>query len=424
MRRAARYQGRVAGANNRVGSDCPSVREISGQLRWRRHSRPGTHFNVPDGKARSLAGRAPGLKRILLITDLPIAAEDAAVEGLFRQALRLRFEVDVVYHDRTVTRAERRGDVLVVPKSALRHGLVKQLHGSVAGSDYDYVVIRNKYHVLRQMLRSGGPAKVGFWETFPHSYRRVAEAELKRQAVWRKRLEYAWRRRRELALLRRADFLLAISVRHVAEFHPAFRGPLCPLPTGLDATALTPRTPVERTGPTRLVYVGTMDLLRQVELVNAALLQTPEDFRLDYYTFSQNPSVDAIRACRDPRVRVLPALPRQQLFAALGAVDVGLSFVPETRTYIGSSPTKTLEYAALGLAVMANPLPDYEEWLDPAAAFLTPFNAAGIQAGLRRVLATPRSVLLEMGRRNAQRVRERRSYGVLAERVAEFLERL
>jgi hypothetical protein len=29
-----------------------------------------------------------------------------------------------------------------------------------------------------------------------------------------------------------------------------------------------------------------------------------------------------------------------------------------------------------------------------------------------------------MGRRNAQRVRERRSYGVLAERVAEFLERL
>lgn len=368
--------------------------------------------------------RAPDLKRILLISDLPMAAEDAAVDGLFRQALRRRFEVDVVYHDRETARAERRDDVVVVPKSALRRGLPAALEQARAAGAYDFVIVRNKYHVLRQVLRSRGAAKVGFWETFPHSYRRVAEAELEGRSVWRKRLEYAWRRRRELSLLRRSDCFLAISARHVAEFHPEFRGPLCPLPTGLDATALETRPGGERTGPIRLVYVGTMDPLRQVELVNTALIKTPAEFRLDYYTFSQNPSVEAVRACGDPRVRVLPALPRQALFKALSAADVGLSFVPESRTYIGSSPTKTLEYAALGLVVMANPLPDYEEWLDPAAAFLMPLTTAGIADGLRRVLATPRTELGEMGRRNARRVRERRTYDVLAERVGEFLERL
>lgn len=359
--------------------------------------------------------------RLLLLTDLPAGATESAVEGVFRKHLRARFEVDVVFHDRDVCEARRVEETVVVPKRALRGGILGALRKVADPAGYDYVVVRNKYYILRQCLRGPRRGRVGFWETFPHSYRRVADAEQEGRARLRKRLEYAWRRLSEDRLLQRADFFLPITARHAREFHPGVTVPVSPLPMGVDEDLFTPVTCPVRSGPLRFVYAGTVDRLRRVDLLNAVFQEAPGEFRLDYYTFSDNPTVDALRAVRNPSIRVLPALPRAALFEALRRADVGLGYIPPVRTYIGSSPTKTLEYAALGLTVMANPLPDYDDWLDPAAALFTAFEPAAIRSGLDQILATPRGVLAARGAAAARCVREKRTYRVLSERLAGFL---
>jgi hypothetical protein len=364
------------------------------------------------------------MQRVLLITDLPAGAEESAVEGIFRGELRRRFVVDVVFHDPALRQAVRRNDAVVVPKRALRGGVAEALRALADPAGYDFVIVRNKYYVLRALLAQPRTGRLGFWETFPHSYRRLADAEQAGRAVWRKRIEYAWRRWHEAHLLRRVDLFLPITARHAEEFHPGLTVPTLPLPMGVDEALFQARPVPERAGPLRFVYIGTVDRLRRIAELNAAFTGTDGDFRLDYYTFSQNETVEGLRRGGDPRIRLLAALPRRTLLEVLRTADVGVGYVPAVRTYIGSSPTKTLEYAALGLTVLANPLPDYGTWLDERAAVLTPFEPAAIRAGLKRLLATPRESLVEAGRAGAQRALARRSYRVLAVELADFLERL
>jgi glycosyltransferase involved in cell wall biosynthesis len=364
------------------------------------------------------------MQRVLLITDLPAGASESAVEGVFRGELRRHFAVDIVFHDPALRQAVRRDDALVVPKRALRGGVAKALRGLADPAGYDYVIVRNKYYLLRAILAEPRSGRVGFWETFPHSYRRLADAEQERRAVWRKGIEYAWRRWTEARLLRRADFFLPITARHREEFHPGIRVPSSPLPMGVDEALFRPWPEAGSAGPLRLVYIGTVDRLRRVDELNAVFRGTDGEFQVDYYTFSRNETVEVLRRSGDPRIRVLPALPRPALLEALRAADVGVGYVPPVRTYIGSSPTKTLEYAALGLTVLANPLPDYADWLDERAAVLTAFEPAAIREGLRRLLATPRAVLVERARAGAQRALAKRSYRVLAAELASFLNRL
>ncbi len=359
--------------------------------------------------------------RLLLLTDLPAGAAESAVDGVFRQHLRSRFDVDVVFHDRDVREVRRVGDTVVVPKRALRGGILEALGAVADPAGYDFLVVRNKYYLLRQCLRGPRRGRLGFWETFPHSYRRVADAEQEGRARLRKRLEYAWRQWSEDRLLRRVDFFLPITARHALEFHPDVAVPVSPLPMGIDEDLFIPATRRGGSGPLRFVYTGTVDRLRCVDILNAVFHEAAGDFRLDYYTFSDNPTVDALRAVNNPLIRVLPALPRPALLEVLRSADIGLGYVPPVRTFIGSSPTKTLEYAALGLTVMANPLPDYEDWLDPTAAVFTAFEPAAIRSGLDLILATSRDVLAARGAAAARCVREKRTYRILAERLAGFL---
>jgi hypothetical protein len=364
------------------------------------------------------------MKRLLLITDLPSGTSETAVDGIFRGEMRRYFEVNVVFHDAAARTPRRLDDTFVIPKAALRGGVKAALAGLADPASHDFVIVRNKYHVLRTLVGDSRRGRLGFWETFPHSYRRLAEAEQERRAVWRKRLEYAWRRWSEARLLQRVDFFLPITARHHREFHPEVNAPTAPLPMGVDETLFVKQPKPVGQGPVRFVYAGTIDRLRRLEEVDAAFRATRGDFQLDYYTFSHNATVGALKRGGDPRIRVRPAVPRPELLEAMRTAEVGLGYVPPVRTYIGSSPTKTVEYAALGLMVMANPLPDYADWLEPTAALFTAFEPAAIREGLGRVLAMPRSALAESGRVAARAARERRSYRALAAGLARFLEAL
>lgn len=366
-------------------------------------------------------------RRVLLISDQFAPSEHSAVEGIFGAGLPGVAETAVVEFSREAREPQVAGRRAVLPVACRRRGLVAAIEAAWPGRRWDFVVVRNKFAALEQVLagRRRWRTRVGFWLSFPHTYRRLHEAIVERRAVWRKRIEFHWRDWQEQRLLRRCDFFLPITATLVREFYPNLTIPWLALPMGVDFAGLgggrrEPRAP----GPLRLAYTGTVDALRRLDVIADAVQGVNAPVTVEIYTASENPAVAALRARNDARLRLLPGRARAELFAALTAADVGIGLIPDTRLYRVGSPTKTLEYAALGLVPLLNPLPDYLELFDARSAVFCAFETGAIRETINRLASLPEPELSALGARAREVIRERRDYRQLAANLARFLEQL
>jgi len=164
-----------------------------------------------------------------------------------------------------------------------------------------------------------------------------------------------------------------------------------------------------------------VDPIRHFEIVNSAFLSQQSDFVFDYYSSSENAAVDRIRRLTDRRIRFHGALERAKLFQEISSADVGVCFFPHTKTHITASPTKTLEYGALGLTALVNPMPEYRTLLDEDCVFLCDFTEAAIRSKISEILKKDREALAKMGRIFQQRVFEQRNYAKMAQTLFAFL---
>lgn len=367
--------------------------------------------------------------RVLLISDQWAASEHSSVEGVFGRGLPGVESTDVVTFSEggESRRAVREDHRLVLPRRCRRAGLAEALRWLEAWPA-DVVIVRNWFPVLRQMLEArsalaklGTAARVGFWWSFPHTYQRLHSARQSGRAVWRKTLEYHFRSWREGRALRRCDFFLPITRTMREEFFTWLRVPWHPLPMGVDTALLPPARGERRPGPRRFAYVGTIDDLRRVDEIVAGFLAVEAPFELHVFTASDNAAVRGLRAIRDDRLRWRDPLPRRELFVALQDMDFGIGFLPPDPLYRVASPTKTVEYYALGLPALLNPLPEYRELFDETTAVYGDFSVAQIGTAVQRALAMADGAVRAMGERGRAVVLARRDYRVLAQELACFL---
>lgn len=364
--------------------------------------------------------------RALLITDQAPDACHSAIRGIFEREFVRHAECDVVYWDRQLDYPARRDGRLILPRRYRRRGMLRALQVLVDPGSYDLVIVRNFFGVLRSVLarRDYYRYRVGFWESFPHSFRRIFEAQATGRAVLRKTIEYAVKRRLESRLIDRCDFYLPITETLKQRFRPALRVPYLPLPMGVDFTSIDDAPTPRPAGPEkRFIYAGTVDRLRRLDVIVAAFSNVRQAFVLDLYTASDNPLVAQIRssAATDPRIRVCPAKPRAELLRIMRQYDVGVGLIPDSPLYEVSSPTKTLEYYAAGLPVILNPLPEYASLFDASCAFQCPFTESDIQRTVTGILAEERATLRAMGSAGREIVRSKRDYTVLAAELHRFL---
>lgn len=100
------------------------------------------------------------------------------------------------------------------------------------------------------------------------------------------------------------------------------------------------------------------------------------------------------------------------------AADVAVSLVPPDPVFDVASPTKLVEYMALGMPVLANAHPDQSEVLTASGAgVIAPFEVEPFAAALAR-MDDDRAATNAMGRRGPIYVDRHRSYAVMAPRVA------
>jgi glycosyltransferase involved in cell wall biosynthesis len=108
--------------------------------------------------------------------------------------------------------------------------------------------------------------------------------------------------------------------------------------------------------------------------------------------------------------------------AALGyavRAEVGLSPIPRGTLFDVSSPTKLVEYLALGIPSVANDIPDQQLVIDQSGAGLcVPMQAAPFAAAVRRLLDDPQ-LAATLAQRGPAYVRSHRTYAILGRIVAE-----
>ena len=281
-----------------------------------------------------------------------------------------------------------------------------------------------------------------YWVSYLMSEGRIERARalpggLRSRLVLLKGLAERWLLYR--VLLPRADHVFVQSeamARHVcAHGVPAAR--VSAVPMGVDmenvARPLQGRHWPGWEGRPVVAYLGTLDRARRLEVLLDALQlvrrERPDACLLLIGGAPQQGDVaQLLQAARerglDGAVQVTGWLPAAQAWEYLLGAQAAVSYVPRGALYDVSSPTKLLEYLALGMPCVGNDIPDQ-------AAVLAASGAGWLSASTPQAMAEALLAILrdpEAARRRAAAgpafIEAERSYRVLGAAVAERYRRV
>jgi glycosyltransferase involved in cell wall biosynthesis len=114
-------------------------------------------------------------------------------------------------------------------------------------------------------------------------------------------------------------------------------------------------------------------------------------------------------------------LPMREAWALAASADCGVSPIPPGPLFDVSSPTKLVEYLALGLPAVATRIPDQEKVLrESGAGLCVEFSATELARAIALVLGDP-SGWRDLARNGRAYIADHRSYSALSELVAQRL---
>jgi glycosyltransferase involved in cell wall biosynthesis len=419
---------------------------------------------MPDVLTSNVVG-SPHVRMLLFVRD-PFPPFRSDLEVLFGGEMLSRgHEIDLVmqavrdtettgprsWHGRTVwVGATDSGDTFL-PR--LRRQCLAVWHdfrslGRVQAHSYDAVQVRDKFLIAAALSfvahRRG--LKFFYWLSFPEP-----ESELLRARERTARyplmsfvrgvvfgwLLYRW-------ILPHCDhaFVQSEQMRRDIAAHGIDPRKLTPVPMGIAASdvqapclAVRPEHDPRRSTLT-LAYLGTLNPQRRLEILIdmlSALLQAGLETRL-LMVGGGSEELDE-RARLEQRATQLGVrhymeitgfLPRDAALARMRSADIGLSPFFPTPVLRSTSPTKLVEYLALGLPVVANTHPEQRRVLrDSGAGICVPWGARYFARGVAWLAGRTPVERHRMGESGRQWVLANRTYGKIADELeGKYLELL
>lgn len=126
----------------------------------------------------------------------------------------------------------------------------------------------------------------------------------------------------------------------------------------------------------------------------------------------------------DDHVLLTGWLPQRTALGYAVRAEVGLSPIPRGTLFDVSSPTKLVEYLALGIPSVANDIPDQQLVIDESRAGLCVPMEAGPFAAATLALLNDRGLAEEFALRGPAYVRSHRTYDILARNVAKTYKKI
>ncbi len=303
-------------------------------------------------------------------------------------------------------------------------------------SRYDGVLVSDKFvtaSIAALLARMRG-LRFFFWLTFPYpeadlETARSGTAMFGRLAIVRGVLT-RWLLRR--VILPRSDHVFVQSERMGRDLCAYGVPPenMSPIPTGFDLADIPPAGPEsERTEPgaVTLGYLGTLNTMRRLDVLVemlALLRAAGMNARLLFVGDAANP---AHRRALERRIAALGLTDSVEITGNLSQADalrrlsraqVCLSPFPRSPLLDVASPTKMVEYFALGIPVVANDQPEQRAMLrETKAGVCVPWGARHFARGVRWLVARTPEERAAMGRRGRAYVERERTYARIADDV-------
>ncbi len=301
-------------------------------------------------------------------------------------------------------------------------------------AQYDCVLVSDKYLVAAIALAVAHMRglKFMFWMTFPFHTARVTTSRERlnkhpRLTLIRGHVETFVLRH---WIIPHSDHIFVQSQRMAEDFKALGAGErsLTPIVTGIDLDGVEPRdyrVAIPASRPLTIVYLGTLVRQRRLEIlvdtlaelrrrgINARLLFVGDGEYAEDREAIQRRAIDLNLV---NQVEITGRLPRREALSVAASADIGVSpFYPSPILDV-ASPTKLIEYLALGLPAVANSHPDQSLVLrESRAGVCVPWGAKYFARAIHWLALRSTEERAAMGLRGRHWVESHRSYASIAD---------
>nr|WP_308937332.1 glycosyltransferase [Duganella vulcania] len=309
-------------------------------------------------------------------------------------------------------------------------------------SRYDVIQVRDMAAIgwlALQVARWKGIPFV-YWMSFMMCDGRIGNARaqiaagggLRARAVLCKGLAERWLLNRVVLPGAQHVFVQSAAMLEAVAAQGLARDKMTAVPMGVDTEVLHPRGVVARRMPgwdavPVIAYLGTLDRPRCLHVVIDALAHVrqvhPQARLLLIGDASSRADLDALLAHAAAAglaaaVHVTGWMAASQAWPLLAGADLAVSYLPRGALLDTNSPTKILEYLALGLPCVGNDNPDQAAVLRASqAGWLSGSTAQELAQGMLQILADP-GLARQRAAGGPDYIERHRSYRVLADDVA------
>lgn len=278
-----------------------------------------------------------------------------------------------------------------------------------------------------------------YWLSFPHSESQIDRARKKGingglrfwfplvQGIFGKWLLHK-------VVFPRADhvFVQTRQMQKVLAMQGIPMAQMTPVPMGVDTDAvgrenIQPADDLRLKGKRVVAYLGTLDPNRQIEVLFHMLAlckrAVPDILLVLVGDTSEAAHKDWLQqeACRlgvAEDVLWTGWLPSSDAWSYMRAAEIGLSPIPRGYLLDMGSPTKAMEYMALGLPIVANDNPDQAQVLEESGAGIcTTLDGEAFAQAVTGLLNSPET-MRQMGIKGREYAVSKRDYNSIARKVA------
>lgn len=321
-------------------------------------------------------------------------------------------------------------------------GLVNDIRALLGRETYDAIIVRDKVLTAVFALLLVPRGKVFYWMSWPFPDEDMERSRigppggLRRRLLWMRGWVTSFLLYRFVIKRSHRVFVQSDQMREDVAALSGRRDGLVPVPMGVDEGALPairPEARVYRQGEVfKLAYLGSLDRLRKLDFLLEVLealqkTESPDAFRLRLIGEASKPEelqwlLDRISAMGlSDHVSVIGPLHRDQAWEQLSTSHVGLNAMPRGGVYDSTSPTKTVEYLALGLPAVVNDIPDQAVVIKATGAGVcVPMTVADFVSAILDV-RSHYGEFSEKSRASRDWILANRGYQTLADQVASVL---
>lgn len=178
-----------------------------------------------------------------------------------------------------------------------------------------------------------------------------------------------------------------------------------------------------------IAYIGEISIIRRIDLIIDAISELVQSgySNLHLLLIGGPPEgqnlwwLDELLVKKNlkQKVTVTGWKPRKEAWDYLKNADIGISIFPRNIIFDTSTPTKIIEYAALGIPIIVSDNPDQKEFVENLRCGLSiSFNKEAIKEAIKYLLENE-DVRIEMGRNGKGNVLKYRGYNIIAQNLAE-----